>query len=133
ENKRVTCRPPENGDQPGYAETLRQHGQHVFCPDEPAVKERQTWQRHEEHQRGARHHPCVVTRTGRGDVRTASRTQIRSARRVGYIPFKISPALLERRPRLQGCSTEGRCSRRRRRLAKHWTYKRNDSGQQQDP
>ena len=61
--------PPHDGGQAGDAETLGEHGEHVFAAHEPAVKQGQAGQGHEQHQGGAGHHPGgVATVDGRGLV-----------------------------------------------------------------
>ncbi len=60
EDEAVAEGPPEDGDQPGAAETLGHDRQDVLAPDQAAVEQRQAGQGHEEHQRRRGHHPGVV-------------------------------------------------------------------------
>ena len=79
-NEGITDRPPEDRHQAGNTETLRQDRQDVFRADKTAVKQRQPWQRHKQHQRGACHHPCIVAGAGARDVRGHCRAGIDAAR-----------------------------------------------------
>ena len=113
ENQAVTKRPPQDGDEAGQAQTLRHDRQDVLRADQAAVKERQTGQRHEKHERRTRHHPCVVTGTSDAHGRSRQsgwdgqvavlifRSDFQRRRRVAVadIGFETSDALLQRRSR----------------------------------
>src|SRR5207302_7083862 len=97
-NKRVTDRPPKNRHQSRDAETLGEDRQHIFLPDEPAIKKSETGQRHEKHEGGSGHHPAVVAGTRPGNVRGSFRVRrIRTARGIVYISFEIGDPLIKRR------------------------------------
>ena len=66
EDQAVTKGPPEDRDETGDAQALGEHRQHVLLADQATVEEREAGQRHEEDERGARHHPGVVA--GAGDA-----------------------------------------------------------------
>ena len=70
ENKAVAKRPPHDGDQARDTETLGEHGEDILPANEAAVEEGETGQRHEEHERGAGHHPSVVAGAGHADQRS---------------------------------------------------------------
>ncbi len=65
EDHAVAEEPPEDRHDARAAEALRHHRQHVLPANEPAVEQRQPRKRHEEHERGRRHHPGVVAGPGR--------------------------------------------------------------------
>src|SRR5439155_26386903 len=81
EHERITRRPPKDRDQPGDTETLRQDRQYIFCANKTAIKKRESWKRHEKHQRGAGHHPCIVSRARPRNIRCNSRAHCVGAAR----------------------------------------------------
>src|SRR5260370_17925295 len=96
-NERIADCPPENRDQARDTETLRQDRQHIFLPDQPTVKQRQSGKRHKENQRGSGHHPAVVARTGTGNIGSSFRIlRIRTARGIIYVSFQVGHTLFER-------------------------------------
>ena len=51
---------PQHGDEAGDRETLRHRRQQVFLAHHAAIEERETRQRHQQHERGRRQHPGGV-------------------------------------------------------------------------
>ena len=62
ENQAIAHRPPEHGDQTRDTETPSHDRKDVLGAHEPAIEKPQTRQRHENHKRGADHHPRIVPR-----------------------------------------------------------------------
>ena len=91
EGQAVADRPPEQRDQAGDAHALRHDREHVLAAHEAAVEERETRQRHEQHQRGADHHEAVVAGAGRHDLRGL----VVGASAVVHVRFEIGDALLQ--------------------------------------
>ncbi len=60
EGQRIAVHNPQHTDQCKRHRHLRQHREHVFAANQTAVKQRDPWNRHKQHQRGANHHKCVV-------------------------------------------------------------------------
>ena len=72
ERKAVAADHPNERNQTSDGEALHDDREHVAISDQPRIKERQTGQCHEQHQRGGCQHPCSVagvkclTPTGHG-------------------------------------------------------------------
>src|SRR6267143_1915893 len=64
ESETVPTQPPKDRDEAGDAEALRQYREDILSPDQPAIEQRQSRQRHEQHERGRHHLEPVVTGAG---------------------------------------------------------------------
>ena len=76
EDQAVAERPPHDGDEAGDTQALGEDGEDVLLADETAVEEGETGQRHEEHERGAGHHPGVVAGAGHANQRAFDRIDV---------------------------------------------------------
>ena len=74
----------------------------VLAANEAAVEQREAGERHEEDERGARHHPGVVARARSRDPRG----DVRRPRAVVHVGLKVRDPLLKRRFGRLGVRTE---------------------------
>ena len=100
---------PQDRDQAGDEEALRQHGEHVLLANETAVEQREAGQCHEQHQRRGGHHPGVMAGTGGVHDRNVLTSHVavgvlQAGGRVavGDVSFKPRHALFEGRRRQVG-------------------------------
>ena len=94
----VTADDIKDGHQAGDQEALSEHGQDVLLADETAVEQRQTGQRHEQHQRGAGHQPAIVAGSGISGVATDAVHQTRVDDRVRH--HNVAVGVLQRSGRV---------------------------------
>ncbi len=69
ERQRIAVDHPQDAHQGKGHGNLGQHRQYVFATDQAAVEQRNPWNGHKQHQRGADHHKGVIRFVGHGRSR----------------------------------------------------------------